>query len=107
MAQIRRVKDPNNLTEAEQKHIPVLETLGPGERMEVKVSVGRMTHPMLEEHYIEWIELYKQNGLIGKTSLKPDGSPEARFTVDLSEGDILRAVESCTLHGLWEEIKKI
>ncbi|HQG98864.1 MAG TPA: desulfoferrodoxin FeS4 iron-binding domain-containing protein, partial [Thermotogota bacterium] len=39
--------------QAKEKHIPVLEKLEKG----VKVVVGSTLHPMIEKHYIEWIEL--------------------------------------------------
>ena len=43
-----------NTTDAsKEKHVPVIEKLTDG----YKVTVGSDAHPMVEKHYIEWIEL--------------------------------------------------
>ena len=48
-----------NTTEAAtEKHIPVVTVEGD----KVTVMVGSVTHPMLPEHYIEWIQLETENG---------------------------------------------
>ncbi len=36
-----------------KKHVPVIEPIEGGYR----VTVGSVEHPMLPEHYIQWIEL--------------------------------------------------
>lgn len=38
---------------AKEKHVPVIEPIEGGYR----VKVGSVEHPMLPEHYIQWIEL--------------------------------------------------
>ena len=38
---------------AKEKHVPVIEPIEGGYR----VTVGSVEHPMLPEHYIQWIEL--------------------------------------------------
>ena len=83
----------NTTDAATEKHVPVVE-LTDGS---TKVTVGSVTHPMTDDHYIEWIEL-----LIGdrvfRTYLSPGDSPEAVFEV-VAEGTVAR--EYCNLHGLW------
>ena len=44
---------PNTTDAAVEKHVPVIHTDG----QKVTVTVGSAKHPMLEEHYIEWIAL--------------------------------------------------
>ena len=49
---------PNTVEAAHEKHIPVLSR--EGER--VTVTVGSVAHPMLDNHYIEWIALQTKSG---------------------------------------------
>ena len=44
---------PNTVDAAQEKHVPVIED----KENLVKVKVASVTHPMLDEHYIEWISL--------------------------------------------------
>ena len=44
----------NTTDAAKEKHVPVIEPIEGGYR----VKVGSVEHPMLPEHYIQWIELY-------------------------------------------------
>lgn len=80
---------------AVEKHVPVVEIEG----NKVKVSVGSAAHPMLEEHYIEWIALETDKSVY-RRNLKPGQEPAAEFT--LTEGESVKTVyEMCNLHGLW------
>ena len=80
---------------AYEKHIPVVEVEG----KTVKVTVGSTIHPMIEEHYIEWIYLETKEG-VQRKCLKPGQEPIATFA--LTEGDeVVAAYEYCNLHGLW------
>ena len=66
----------------------------------VLVKVGEVAHPMIPEHYIEWIVLQTKNG-VQRRELKPGEKPEAIFA--LCEGDEVVAVYAyCNLHGLWK-----
>lgn len=79
-----------------EKHVPVYEVSGG----KVTVTVGSVEHPMLEEHYIEWIALQTKFGNQRK-ALRPGAEPKASFI--LEEGDEIEAVyEYCNLHGLWK-----
>ena len=79
-----------------EKHVPVIEQNG----SQVKVSVGSVAHPMMEEHYIQFIVLETKQGF-AKKDLKPGDVPAAEFV--LSEGDeVVAAYEYCNLHGLWK-----
>lgn len=81
---------------AREKHVPVYEVNG----NTVLVKVGEVAHPMIPEHYIEWIVLQTKNG-VQRRELKPGEKPEAIFA--LCEGDEVVAVYAyCNLHGLWK-----
>jgi len=81
-----------------EKHVPYLEQ--EGQRVVVKVGQNQ-DHPMLDAHYILWIELLTSGGVYRKF-LKPGEKPEATFM--LSEGETaIGAREYCNLHGLWKK----
>ena len=77
-----------------EKHVPVIAKLETG----YKVKVGSVPHPMLEEHYIQWIELLA-NGKAYRQFLEPGDEPEAVFNV---QADSVSAREYCNIHGLWK-----
>ncbi|MHC4169547.1 MAG: desulfoferrodoxin [Planctomycetota bacterium] len=79
---------------ATEKHVPVVEKIEGG----YKVKVGSVPHPMLEEHFIEWIELLA-DGKAYRQFLEPGGEPEAVFGV---QADSVSAREHCNVHGLWK-----
>jgi superoxide reductase len=88
------LKTENTTEAAVEKHIPVVEKNENG----VLVKVGSVEHPMLETHYIEWIEVVTLNNVYRKY-LKPGEKPEAFFNI---EEEILSVREYCNLHGLWK-----
>ncbi len=79
---------------ATEKHVPVIEKIDGG----YKVKVGSVPHPMLEEHFIEWIELLA-DGKAYRQFLDPGDAPEAIFNI---EAGSVRAREHCNVHGLWK-----
>jgi len=83
-----------NTTDASvEKHVPVVEQ----KDGQVKVTVGSVIHPMVESHYIQFIEVITEAKVYRK-SLKPGDEPVAEFT--LSE-PVINVREYCNLHGLW------
>ena len=81
---------------AREKHVPVYEV----KDNIVHVKVGEVSHPMIPEHYIEWIVLQTKNG-VQRKELNPGDKPEACFA--LCDGDEVEAVYAyCNLHGLWK-----
>lgn len=87
---------PGTTDGAAEKHVPVVNVEG----NQVRVQVGSVEHPMLEEHYIQFIAIETQQGSQIKY-LKPGEKPQAVFA--LAEGDqLVAAYEYCNLHGLWK-----
>ena len=87
---------PGTVEASKEKHIPVYEL----KDNKVIVRVGSVDHPMVEEHYIEWISLQTKYGNQRK-ALKPGQEPKVCFAV--CEGDEVEAVYAyCNLHGLWK-----
>ncbi|WP_419781458.1 desulfoferrodoxin [Maridesulfovibrio sp.] len=85
----------NTVDAAKEKHVPVIEKIEGG----YKVKVGDVAHPMIEKHWIEWIELVCGNERFFK-QLNAGEEPEAEFCVK-SEGPVT-ARAYCNLHGLWK-----
>jgi len=90
---------PNTVDAAQEKHVPVYEING----RKLTVKVGSVEHPMVNEHYIQWIYVRTNNGG-QRVCLNPGEAPMAVF--DISEGEPVEVYEYCNLHGLWKaEIK--
>lgn len=86
----------NTMDAAQEKHVPTYEKNGNN----IVVKVGSVEHPMIPEHYIEWILIETKQGYQRKL-LKPNQVPKAEFA--LCDGDELVAVYAfCNLHGLWK-----
>ncbi|KYH34031.1 desulfoferrodoxin [Clostridium tepidiprofundi DSM 19306] len=81
-----------------EKHVPYIEKIQGGYR----VSVGKETlHPMLEKHYIQWIELIVGDSVYRKY-LYPGDEPKAEFMLEREENENVYAREYCNIHGHWE-----
>lgn len=91
---------PGTTDGALEKHVPVIEVEG----NKVTVRVGAVEHPMLPEHYIEWIALETAQGNQRKP-LAPGQKPEAVFM--LAEGDSVvprTSTATCTACGRPEKL---
>ncbi len=86
----------NTVDAAKEKHVPVVEKTAQG----FKVTVGSVTHPMEEKHFIEWIEVIA-DGKTYRKYLNPGEAPEATFCI---EADSVVAREYCNLHGVWKSL---
>ena len=88
---------PNTTDAATEKHVPDVKVEG----NKVMVTVGSVEHPMVTEHFIEWILVESKEGIQVKW-LK--AGQKSTHTFVLAEGDELMAVyEYCNLHGLWKK----
>lgn len=85
----------NTVDAAKEKHIPVIEKIEGG----FKVKVGSVPHPMEEKHYIQWIQVVTDNGMVFRRFLIPGRPPEAIFLIDAVA---ITAREYCNIHGLWK-----
>lgn len=111
---LNRPKDPENMTELEKKHTPVIEcpdNVKAGEPFQVKIKVGEIPHIMEEGHHIQWIDLYSGQNFNARIDLTPVFTrAEVTITLQKSGGhrtSTLRAIERCNLHGQWEATKEI
>lgn len=85
---------PGSVDAALEKHVPVVSL-----EEEYKIIVGEVIHPMQEEHYIEWIALEFEDGIIKMFDLKPNQEPVVTYK---AEKKVKSAYAYCNLHGLWK-----
>jgi desulfoferrodoxin ferrous iron-binding domain len=85
--------EANSTDAATEKHVPVIQKM----EDKVKAVIGSVSHPMLAEHYIEWIACVSDNR-VEVQYLEPGQEPAAEF-YGISSGSIYAY---CNLHGLWK-----
>lgn len=86
----------NTVDASQEKHLPVYTREGNF----VNVVVGSEKHPMIENHYIEWVQLETTQG-IQRKFLKPNSEPKVVFAI-LEDEQIVSISAYCNLHGLWK-----
>jgi len=80
-----------------EKHVPYIEESESG----YLVKIGQEAkHPMMAEHFIEFIELLIDDDFLYRKYLKAGDEPEAFFQVP--KGTKVSAREYCNIHGLWK-----
>ncbi len=80
---------------ATEKHVPEVTV----DKNKVTAVIGSVIHPMVEEHYIQFIALETNNGLHVRF-LEAGQEPKAIF--ELNGEDAVAVYEYCNLHGLWK-----
>lgn len=92
---------PGTTDAAVEKHVPVVEV----KDNTVHVAVGEVSHPMTDEHYIEWIVLETNLGFHVR-KLTPADEPKACFNLckcnPEKPEEVVAVYEFCNLHGLWK-----
>ena len=86
---------PNTTDAAQEKHDPEATVEG----NKVVVNVGSVDHPMVDEHWIQWVYLETDKGGHRKV-LNPGEKPNVVFALTEDEKPIA-VYEYCNLHGLW------
>ena len=89
----------NTTDAASEKHVPVINIA----KDKVIVNVGKIPHPMEENHYIKWIYLQTTKQIYQK-SLKPGFDAKSEFILNENEL-VLSALAYCNLHSLWIKTK--
>lgn len=80
---------------ATEKHLPAIYQVGD----QVEIAVGIQTHPMTEEHFIDWVILETDTGF-HVADLAAGQAPHASFRLAPME-QVAGAYAFCNLHGLW------
>ena len=103
-----KIQDPEKPTEHELKHSPEIK-LGEIDTKgftTVEISIGQkgIIHPSVDNHWIDYIELWADGKLVGKTELEASISRGFdSYKVNLKGVTKLTAIAGCNLHGIWED----
>lgn len=84
---------PGTTDAAREKHVPDVKREGDT----VKITVGSVVHPMLEEHYISMIA-----AVSGDTATVRFPKPGDEPTLTVESREPVTAYEICNLHGYWK-----
>lgn len=105
-------KNPEKLDAGELKHTPLITLKDKDAKgytmVEILVGQGGIIHPSTPDHWIDFIELYADGKLVGKSILEAEISRGATaFGVKLDNVKELKAKAGCNLHGIWTSSLKI
>jgi superoxide reductase len=100
---VNHVTDLDAAGDFEKKHTPYLAVEKMGDTARITVKVGHYVgHPNQPDHFIEWIMLFAGDAPIARFDLSAVAvDPEVSVVVRLDPGTVVKAIESCNLHGLW------
>jgi superoxide reductase len=88
----------NTSNAAQEKHVPVVTKVDGG----YKIAVGSIAHPMETEHYITWIALKTDDGVVHEKFFVPGEKPEF---IAKTAAKAIKACECCNKHDLWHKIE--
>lgn len=100
-------KDPNEMTDLEKKHLPVItapKSVRKRECFEVTIEIGKlMEHPNESGHFIEFVELYADHTYLARMDFTAYTTcPIMKVCLSLDHiHEKLCAYERCNLHGIW------
>ena len=89
------------------KHIPKVQIvqkcgLIPEEScIDIIVRIGETLHPMMENHFIQFIDCYVDEKYVSRIFLTPDMNPAVILHLK-SNGSKVAIVENCNIHGYWK-----
>ena len=85
---------PNTVDASGEKHIPAVKV---GEGV-VEVNVGSVDHPMVDVHWIEWVQLVTDKGSYRKW-LNPGEAPNVKFLLSEEKPVAVYAYCICMVCG--------
>jgi len=99
-------QDPTNKNKHELKHLPKITVGSKDEKgyttVEITIGQGGIIHPSTPDHWIDFIELYADDKLVGKNLLEAEISRgKTLFALKLDSVKVLKARAGCNLHGIW------
>ena len=84
--------------EMQEKHLPVITI----QDKYVTIKVGKVPHPMIPEHHINFIEAISLDGkYLKRKYLEINEAPELSFYCNSEK---MKARELCNIHGLWSSL---
>ncbi len=101
---IKQPENPEQLTDGDKKHIPVLKVTDCGLLdgcTDVHATVGEMEHVMQPKHYILYMDFYLDHRFVSRVWLAPDVCKPAASLHLAAKSGTVTVVESCNVHGNW------
>ena len=94
------LQKPSLSDEGEEKHVPVVEFEENDCHKIVKIKVGEVEHPMVEGHFIRFIEAISNDQVyVKRKMLSPGEKPVLEMKCNC---DSMLVREYCNVHGLWQ-----
>lgn len=85
---------PNTVDASGEKHVPVVTRI---DDCRIRIDVGSVPHPMLQEHHIAFIYVETENG-----GIRVDLTDKPEAQVCMCGSKPVAVYEYCNLHGLWK-----
>lgn len=79
---------------AGEKHLPVIHL----EDGAININVGEVDHPMIPEHFIQWVYVETNKGGYCY-NFQPNEEPNVSFSIP--DEEVIAVYAYCNLHGLW------
>ena len=105
--------DPENPTEFEKKHIPVIQldracTSGSGGACtDVHIKIGEIEHVIETEHYINFVDIYIDRKYFSRILFTPKRIyPSVHLHVNADKG-MFSVIAHCNVHGNWRSKLKL
>lgn len=101
------IESEENAKEAAVKHIPSIKVIKEcglipeAPCLDVLVRIGETLHPMVEDHFIQFIDCYVDDKYVSRVLLTPGVHASGLFHLK-TEGSKVRIVEVCNKHGYWQ-----
>ena len=105
-------ENPAKMDKGELKHSPQITLKKKDAKgytlVEILVGKAGIIHPSTPDHWIDFIELYADGKLVGKSILEAEISRgAASFALKLDRVKELKAKAGCNLHGIWTSTLKV
>jgi desulfoferrodoxin (superoxide reductase-like protein) len=65
------------------------------------VRIGEKLHPMVEDHFIQFIDCYVDKKYVSRVILTPAVHPTGLYHLKV-QGSKVQIVEKCNKHGYWQ-----
>lgn len=101
---IKQPADPENLTDGDKKHIPIIQKTECGLMdgcSDVHAKVGEIEHPMQSEHYIMYLDYYLNDKFISRLWLSPEACKPVTSLHLAADSGKITVIEHCSVHGIW------
>jgi superoxide reductase len=104
---LRKPLDPENLTEEERTHTPLVgisrqcNAISDKGCIDIQIKVGAIEHEMTSEHFIDFVDIYVDRTYVMRAALTPKRAhPLISVCLNAASGR-LAVISNCNVHGSW------